>query len=338
MSHRCLLVEDDVSVAESVVALLGTAGIECAHVTNYEEAVGRLTSPNEHFCFVVCDLGIPAKPGTMKPEMELGVTLVGHARKLFPGKNPDHEGAHWLPIIILSSGPTYTFRRAMRAGATDNISKPLGSDEVGFNVTVQMWLDKAKRTDHADCGEADRLARMESTRTPLPPAAALADAAPPSPAKVIVLGIPGRTRGGSSDVTIDGQTGRLQHRMFAGLLRLVEGRLAGRFLTPHKDLGAQLKAGWKDSSNIQLKLNPLLGDRTLIENIHATGYRLADHVELGVLDVTPYVSDEGGPLASAARDIAGHIARRVAPLNAGTEVRVDRKVEGKKNESRGKSR
>jgi DNA-binding NtrC family response regulator len=193
MPHRCLLIEDDFSVARALRMLLDEAHIEWVHVTNYEDAVCLLTDPQEHFCIIVCDLGIPPEKGVAKPDPELGVHLIKRARELFPGKNPEHERAHYLPIIILSSAGTHTFRRAMQAGATDNLSKPLGVDALDFPDTMRLWLKRANREDHATCGQSDELARHASVKAAqaAPAAGARAKAAPPPASSPLPSSTPG---------------------------------------------------------------------------------------------------------------------------------------------------
>jgi DNA-binding response OmpR family regulator len=302
MNHRCLLIEDDFSVARALRMLLDEAHIDWIHVTNYEDAVRLLMNPDEHFCIIVCDLGILPDTDAAKPDPELGVHLIKRARELFPGKNPAHDRAHYLPIIILSSAGTHTFRRAMQAGATDNLSKPLGVDALDFPETMRLWLSRASREDHATCGESHRLARLATTRSFPPPSAAVASPAPSSDAKRIVLGIPGILHGDSSDITIDGQPARLEHALLGGLLRLVEGKLANRDLVRHEELGMEVKESWKGNSKIEKELTPLLQGRKLIKNLRGRGYRLEDDVVVGPLNVTPYLT-EVGLLGSSARDI-----------------------------------
>ncbi|HEY2512465.1 MAG TPA: response regulator [Polyangiaceae bacterium] len=274
--HVCLLVEDDAEALDSIVRVLDVFDIDCLTARSFSEA--RELVDEGKFCFLLSDLSIFPDPEAVKPEPapEFGYQLIEYARKRYPRCNADNR--HLLPILVLSSLDTPDLRQGMRSGADDFLTKPIGSNRVPLKDTIREWLEKAGRTDHAKCAEIMKLAR--GAPGSLPPAMLEGRAR---------LGVTGKTFGKKTEITIDGREMQLSNGLFGPLLKLIEGRLAGREWTTRDALGAEPGEGWRGAHNLQKELKPLLGDRPLLKNNGAKGYRLHDAIDLDRIAASPLV-------------------------------------------------
>ncbi len=104
-----LLVEDDKSIADSVVDGLGFAGIKCSHVSTGKEAL--IAIAKNSFDLILLDLGLP--------DMD-GQEVAKEVRKKMQ-----------IPIIILSARDSEVDRvLALELGADDYVVKPFGMREL----------------------------------------------------------------------------------------------------------------------------------------------------------------------------------------------------------------
>jgi CheY-like chemotaxis protein len=298
--HTCLVVEDDAESLEASCRMLEVFDFDCIGVRSYAEARGKIDAGC--FCLILTDLGILPTPESVKPEPELGLELVAYARKRYPGYNPATRW-HRVPVIVLSSLDTANLRDAMRRGADDFLTKPLGSNRVSLSSTLGEALVKAGRHDHAQCEEVMRLARRANSEPPPSQARADAGAGPR-------IGVTGRKFGKRLEISIDERVTTLTERPFAGYLQLIRARLANVPWLSREDLGAAAGSGWKGCSEIHLALKDVLADRLLIENDGAGGYRLAESVELGELVIGPHVGPGRDATSVAARAIEALLAKK----------------------------
>jgi CheY-like chemotaxis protein len=300
--HRIGVVEDDPATLNSLCRMLNAYGRDAVGVRSLLEAREILDSGT--LCALVTDLGILADPHDVKPEPELGFELVEYARHLFPAhaESPAHTGPRWylFPVIVTSGLDTPKFRDAMLRGASDFLQKPLGSNNPTLKETLELWLGRAERTDHAACAEATRRARGGDTVVPL---------RTETPSE-IRLGVTGRMLGKKSEITLDGAAVTLPNHLFAPLLKLIETRLAGVDSVSRDDLGAEPGSGWRGKSNIHKELRAALRGRALIQNDKGRGYRLADDVELDAIVAKPLADGMGGLIVTTARAILALQARK----------------------------
>lgn len=277
--HVCLLVEDDAEALDSIARVLDVFDIDCITARSFSEA--RELVDAGKFCFMLSDLSIFPDPEAVKPEPapEFGHMLIEYTRKRYPRCNA--ENRHYLPILVLSSLDTPDLRQGMRSGADDFLTKPIGSNRVPLKDTIREWLEKAGRAEHAKCAEVMKLARGTS-----------ASSIPPAPKGKPRLAVTGRTFGKKTEITIDGREMKLSNGLFSPLLKLIEQRLAGVEWTTRDKLGAERGEGWRGAHLLQKELAPLLGERPILENNGARGYRLHRSVVLGQIDVAPL--EKGG--------------------------------------------
>ena len=124
------VVDDDPSVLRSLQRLLRSAGWATETYASAEEFL-RLRDPAAAGC-VILDLAMPGLDG-----LEVQRRLI-------------EEGLP-LPIIFLtgrSDAPTIV--RAMRAGATNYLTKPVDGDRLLASVAEAVETDRAFRRDNAD--------------------------------------------------------------------------------------------------------------------------------------------------------------------------------------------
>lgn len=108
MTKRILVVDDEMGARVLIGTFLDRGGFEVIKAKNGKEALEMMDAgplPD----MVIMDV--------MMPEMD-GIALTRNIRSKFPDKQ--------MPILVLSgSGDAETVTRAMRAGATDFLSKPI---------------------------------------------------------------------------------------------------------------------------------------------------------------------------------------------------------------------
>lgn len=108
MTKRILVVDDEMGARVLIGTFLDRGGFEVVKAKNGKEALTVMEEgplPD----LVIMDV--------MMPEMD-GITLCRNIRTKFPN--------HPMPLLVLSgSGDAETVTRAMRAGATDFLSKPI---------------------------------------------------------------------------------------------------------------------------------------------------------------------------------------------------------------------
>lgn len=109
MRVKVLLVEDDVSIAQSVMASLATAGLEVVHVDNGQDAITSVASVNPDV--VLMDLGLPDMDGL-------------DASKVIRESSS-------VPIIIVSArGDELDRVLGLELGADDYVVKPFSQREL----------------------------------------------------------------------------------------------------------------------------------------------------------------------------------------------------------------
>jgi len=124
------VVDDDHSVLRSLQRLLRSAGWATEAFDSAEEFL-RVRDPAAHGC-VILDLAMPGLDGLAVQERLID------------------EGMP-LPIIFLTgrSDPP-TIVRAMRAGATNFLTKPIDGEQLLASVAEAVQADRAFRRDNAD--------------------------------------------------------------------------------------------------------------------------------------------------------------------------------------------
>jgi two-component system OmpR family response regulator len=113
---KILLVEDDPSVGEFIVAELAAVGHECVHRLDGEEGLKEARS--NHYDVLVVD--------RMLPKMD-GLTLVTTLR---------NGGSH-VPVLVLSAlGDVDDRVQGLHSGADDYLAKPFAVDELVARLEV----------------------------------------------------------------------------------------------------------------------------------------------------------------------------------------------------------
>ncbi len=106
---KVLLVEDDASIAQSVVASLSTAGLEVVHVDNGQAAIDSVSSVNPDV--ILMDLGLPDMDG-----LDASKTI---------------RETSTVPIIIVSArGDELDRVLGLELGADDYVVKPFSQREL----------------------------------------------------------------------------------------------------------------------------------------------------------------------------------------------------------------
>jgi len=125
MSKKILIVDDEMGARVLIKAFLDRGGFEVVTAKNGRDALALIetgTLPD----LILLDVNMP--------EMD-GITFTRTVR----GKFPDAL----LPIIVLSaSGDADTVTRAMRAGATDFLNKPILHHDLSAKVKAILKLEE----------------------------------------------------------------------------------------------------------------------------------------------------------------------------------------------------
>jgi len=180
-----LVVDDDVSVRESLEALIGTAGWEVRSFESAEAFLARPLAPGPS-CLVL-DVGLPDLNG-----LDLQ-TLVAR----------DHAE---MPIIFITGyGDVPTSVRAMKAGAVEFLTKPFGDDVLLEAVGSALERSRAAVEERSSlrelCGRYETLSRREREVMEL-----------------VVAGLLNKQVGGElgiSEITVKAHRGRVMEKMKA---------------------------------------------------------------------------------------------------------------------------
>ncbi len=124
---QVLVVDDDVAVGKVLVGLLRQASIEARHVPSGEQALAAFRSGS--FDAVISDVQMPGMSG-----LELLRALKSEAPE--------------LPVIMLTAhGTVATAVEAMKAGATEFMTKPFDREEVLFTIDKALRLSASAPND-----------------------------------------------------------------------------------------------------------------------------------------------------------------------------------------------
>ena len=118
---RVLVVDDEAPQREILTAILGSEGWEVTSAPGAKEALGMIEpSPD----VILTDLRMAGKDG---------LDLLGDLRKVAPQ----------IPVVLMTAhGTVETAVKAMKAGAFDYLTKPLGRDEL--LITMQRALERTR--------------------------------------------------------------------------------------------------------------------------------------------------------------------------------------------------
>lgn len=147
--HTALIVEDEPEMAAEIADLLRSFGHGHIHVESLADARERLDKGG--FCYVLLDLQIKADSQSIKPRIEYGMAVLREIRQRFPSRST--QGTHLVPVIVISGHGKEPFNiiGAYRHGIDEFIVKPLGTQGQDVGALIQETLEKAGRTDHAQC-------------------------------------------------------------------------------------------------------------------------------------------------------------------------------------------
>lgn len=136
-----LLVEDDQSIADSVVDGLGFAGIKCSHVGTGKAALIEIAKNN--FDLILLDLGLP--------DMD-GQEVAKEVRNKMQ-----------TPIIILSARDSEVDRvLALELGADDYVVKPFGMRELV--ARIKAVIRRTGSSETAVSGEIQKIGSLSLDR------------------------------------------------------------------------------------------------------------------------------------------------------------------------------
>ncbi len=160
--HTALIVEDEPEMAAEIADLLRSFGHGHVHVETLADARERLDQGG--FCYVLLDLQIKADSQSIKPRVESGMSLLREIRQRYPAHGA--EGKHLMPVIVISGHgkEPHDIIGAFRDGIDDFIMKPLGTQGRDVGNQIRDCLQKAGRTDHAQCEARTREAAGQFTR------------------------------------------------------------------------------------------------------------------------------------------------------------------------------
>ncbi len=124
MTKRILVVDDEMGARVLIGTFLDRGGFEVVKAKNGKEAL-TLMEEGPLPDLVIMDV--------MMPEMD-GITLCRNIRSRFPN--------NLMPLLVLSgSGDAETVTRAMRAGATDFLSKPILHHDLVTKVKTVLKVE-----------------------------------------------------------------------------------------------------------------------------------------------------------------------------------------------------
>ena len=184
-SSTVFVVDDDVSVRESLEALIETSGWK-AEV--FSSATEFLQSPRASGpCCLVLDIGLPDLNG-----LDLQAQIAGDRIE--------------MPIIFITgNGDVPTTVRAMKAGAAEFLTKPFGED------TLVAAIDAALERSRATAGEQAALQSLRDRRASLSRREC-------EVMDLVVSGLLNKQVGGElgiSEITVKAHRGRVMEKMKA---------------------------------------------------------------------------------------------------------------------------
>jgi two-component system nitrogen regulation response regulator NtrX len=136
MKQKLLIVDDEVSILQSLSAILEDEGYEVIRASSGDEALERVRKDPPDL--ILLDIWMPGTDG---------LTVLDEVKKLYP----------LIPVIIISGhGTIETAVKATRMGAFDFIEKPLSIDRV--LVSIQNAIEFSRLE------EENRLLRKKSQR------------------------------------------------------------------------------------------------------------------------------------------------------------------------------
>ncbi len=125
MGSRILMVEDDHTLAEVLGMKLSQLGHEFSLASNQRDAYHLLD--DQEFDFALLDLRLPTHDRDMDPNSEVGFDILDHIRERYSQSE--------LPVIVMTAyeESSQTAVRALKAGATDYITKPFADSAVSID-------------------------------------------------------------------------------------------------------------------------------------------------------------------------------------------------------------
>ena len=111
MDHRVLVVEDDPTIREVLVEVLGEHGYDAVGASNGREALDTLAASSDRPCVILLDLMMPVMDGRSFREQQL--------------QSPDLSG---IPVIVISAHLDHTVANDLNAAAY--LRKPVKLAEV----------------------------------------------------------------------------------------------------------------------------------------------------------------------------------------------------------------
>lgn len=130
---RILLVEDETSIADTLIYALETERFEVSHVTTGREALGLLAASDDEGCFdlAILDVGLPDMSG---------FDLCGEIRR-------DSQ----LPVIFLTARDSEIDRiLGLELGGDDYVTKPFSPREVVARVRAIMRRAQASESSKGE--------------------------------------------------------------------------------------------------------------------------------------------------------------------------------------------
>ena len=111
MDHRVLVVEDDPTIREVLVEVLGEHGYDAIGASNGREALDTLAASSDRPCVILLDLMMPVMDGRSFREQQL--------------QSPDLSN---IPVIVISAHLDHTVANDLNAAAY--LRKPVKLAEV----------------------------------------------------------------------------------------------------------------------------------------------------------------------------------------------------------------
>jgi CheY-like chemotaxis protein len=115
MDHRVLVVEDDPTIREVLVEVLGEHGYDAIGASNGREALDTLAASSDRPCVILLDLMMPVMDGRSFREQQL--------------QSPDLSD---IPVIVISAHLDHTVANDLNAAAY--LRKPVKLAEVLSSV------------------------------------------------------------------------------------------------------------------------------------------------------------------------------------------------------------
>ncbi len=149
-----LLVEDCPDMAEELGELLTELGHTYLHVRSREEA--QLLLEETQFCYVLTDLQIFDRPGSIVAREEAGFAVIESARAVYPFRAT--TGEHTVPIILVTGYPIdrELVSEAEACGADAVLRKPLSANRTRLEVVIADLLRRGGKGCHPSCGGTSR--------------------------------------------------------------------------------------------------------------------------------------------------------------------------------------